>query len=152
MLIQNPIGKCDQPIAYVSWLLNNAKKNYTTTKREALMMVYALHKYRHYLLSNKFVFYVDHMAFLYLVKKPQVFGQIAWWFLLFLEYNFLVVYKPRESHLVADAFVFLLQSAWLQEIHDYLQTRDFSSFIHTKTNMEIDFKGFTLHIATRQLV
>ncbi len=83
-----------------------------------------------------------------------------------------MVYKPRESHLVADALshlptsdepsgvldqivdalVFLLQSAWLQEIHDYLQTRDFSSFIHTKTNMEIDFKGFTLHIATRQLV
>jgi hypothetical protein len=25
-------------------------------------MVYALNKYRHYLLGNKFVFYVDHMA------------------------------------------------------------------------------------------
>jgi hypothetical protein len=49
---------------------NNAKKNYTTTKREALTMVYALHKFKHYLLGNKFVFYVDHMALLYLIKKP----------------------------------------------------------------------------------
>jgi len=40
-------------------------------------MVYTFHKYHHYLLSNKFVFYVDHMALLYLVKKPQVSGRIA---------------------------------------------------------------------------
>jgi hypothetical protein len=25
-------------------------------------MVYALHKFRHYVLGNRFVFYVDHMA------------------------------------------------------------------------------------------
>jgi hypothetical protein len=56
MLAQNPTRKCDQPIAYASRFLNNAKKNYTTTKREALPMVYALHKFRHYLLGNKFVF------------------------------------------------------------------------------------------------
>jgi hypothetical protein len=71
MLAQNPIRKCNQPIAYTSQLLNYAEKNYTTTKKEALAMVYALHKYRHYLLSNKFVFYVDHMTLLYLVKKPK---------------------------------------------------------------------------------
>jgi hypothetical protein len=55
-------------------LLNSTKKNYTTTKREALGMVYALHEFRHYLLSNMFIFYVDHMALMYLIKKPQVFG------------------------------------------------------------------------------
>jgi hypothetical protein len=30
-------------------------------------MVYALHKFHHYLLGNKSIFYVDHMALLYLV-------------------------------------------------------------------------------------
>ncbi len=72
MLVQNPTKKCDQPIAYASKFLNNAKKNYTTIKRGALAMDYALHKFRHYLLGNKFVFYIDHMALLYLVKKPQL--------------------------------------------------------------------------------
>jgi hypothetical protein len=33
-------------------------------------MVYALQKFRNYLLSNQFVFYVDHMALMYLVNKP----------------------------------------------------------------------------------
>jgi hypothetical protein len=37
-------------------------------------MVYALHKFKHYLLSNKFTFYVDHMALLYLINKPLLIG------------------------------------------------------------------------------
>ncbi len=57
-------------------------------------MVFSLHKFKHYLLSNKFVFYVDHMALVYLVNKPQVPGRITKWLLLFFEYDFRVVYKP----------------------------------------------------------
>ncbi len=83
MLTQNPTEKCDQPIAYASKLFNNAKKNYTTMEKEALATVYALQNFRHYLLGNKFVFYVDHMALLYLVKKPQLSRRIARWLLLF---------------------------------------------------------------------
>jgi hypothetical protein len=40
-------------------------------------MVFALHKNKHYLLGNKFVFYVDHVALIYLVNKPQVLGKIT---------------------------------------------------------------------------
>jgi hypothetical protein len=47
---------------YASKLLNLAKINYTTIERETLVMVYALHKFKHYFLTNQFVFYVDHMA------------------------------------------------------------------------------------------
>jgi hypothetical protein len=67
MLAQNLTIKCNQPIAYALQLLNNVERNYTMTKREALMMVYVLHKFHHYLMGNKFIFYVDHMALLYLV-------------------------------------------------------------------------------------
>jgi hypothetical protein len=64
-------------------------------------MVYALHKFKHYLLGSKFVFYVNHMALLYLIKKPQLLGRIVRQLLLFLEYRFLVVYKLGHFHLVA---------------------------------------------------
>jgi hypothetical protein len=67
-------------------------------------MVYVLHKFKHYLLGKKFVFNVDHMTLLYLIKKPQLLGQIAKWLLLFLEYDFLVVYKQWRSHLVTVIF------------------------------------------------
>jgi hypothetical protein len=49
-------------------------------------MAFALQKFKHYLLGNKFVFYVNHMALVYLVNKPQVFGIVAKWLLLFLKY------------------------------------------------------------------
>jgi hypothetical protein len=48
-------------------------------------MVYALHKCRHYLINNMFRFFVGHMALIYLVNKPQVFGKLARWLLLFIE-------------------------------------------------------------------
>jgi hypothetical protein len=62
-------------MVYAFRLLNKIEQNYSTTKREALAMVFSLHKFRHYLLGNKFVFYVYHMALVYLVKKPQVLGK-----------------------------------------------------------------------------
>jgi hypothetical protein len=68
---------------YASKLLNSTEQNYITIEREDLAMVYALHKFRHYLLGNCFVFYVDHMALIYLVNKPQVYGKIIRWLLLF---------------------------------------------------------------------
>lgn len=65
-------------------------------------MVYALHKFKHFLLGNWFVYYVDHMALLYLIENPCVFGKIAKWVLIFLEYDFLIFYKPRVSHSIAN--------------------------------------------------
>jgi hypothetical protein len=72
-------------------------------------MVFSLHKFKHYLMGNKFVFYVDHMALVYFVYKLQVSGRIARWLLLFLGYNFTIVYKPSKTHVVADA----LSRFWL---------------------------------------
>jgi hypothetical protein len=43
------------------------------------------------------------MALVYLVNKPQVLGQIVKWLLLFLEYDFKIVYKPSRSYLMVDA-------------------------------------------------
>jgi hypothetical protein len=43
------------------------------------------------------------MALIYLVNKPQVLGIIVWWLLLFLEYDFIVVYKLGETHIIIDS-------------------------------------------------
>ncbi len=54
MLVHNLIGKHDQPIVYASKLINNVERNYNTIECEALTMVFALHKFKHYLLGNDF--------------------------------------------------------------------------------------------------
>jgi hypothetical protein len=71
-------------------------------------MAFYLHKFKHYLLGNKFVFYVDHMALVYLVNKPHVSGRIVRWLLLFLKYDFTIVYKLGTTHVVVDALSRLL--------------------------------------------
>ncbi len=71
-MAQNSTGKIYQPITYSLRLLGFVERNYIITKREALVMVYALHKFKHYLLGNKFTFYVYHMDLMYLVNKPCV--------------------------------------------------------------------------------
>jgi hypothetical protein len=60
---QNLATEFDQLVMYAFRLLNSIKRNYSMIKREALAMVFALHKFKHYLLGNQFVVYVDHMAF-----------------------------------------------------------------------------------------
>jgi hypothetical protein len=86
-----------------SKLFNFVDKNYIITHIEALVMTYALHKFRHYLLGNMFTFYVDHMVSMYLFNKLQNFGRLVKWLLLFLEYDFKIIYKPDRSHLMVDA-------------------------------------------------
>jgi hypothetical protein len=71
-------------------------------------MIFVFHKNIHYLLGNKFVFCVDHMALIYLVNKPQVLEIIVWWLLLFLEYDFIVVYKLSKTPVIIDSLSRLL--------------------------------------------
>jgi hypothetical protein len=72
------------------------------------MMVYVFHKFCHYLLGKTFIFYSDHMALLYLVRKLQVLGRITRWLFFFLEYDFLVIYKLGRSHSMVDVLFQML--------------------------------------------
>ena len=92
----------DFPISYASRQLNSAEKNYTTTKREGLNMVYTVKKFFHYLLANQFVFFVDHQALLYLVNKPCSTGRLVRWFVILLEFEFIVAVKKGSTHQRAD--------------------------------------------------
>jgi len=42
------------------------------------------------------------MALVYLVNKPQLLGRITIWLLLFLEYDFIVMYKLNKTHVIVD--------------------------------------------------
>jgi hypothetical protein len=73
----------DHPIYFVSQNLSQEERNYTMTEREGLAMIYALQKFRHYLLSSHFKLFTNHFALKYLVNKPMLEGRICRWLLLF---------------------------------------------------------------------
>jgi hypothetical protein len=102
-------------------------------------MVFALHSFRHYLLGNKFVFYVEHMALIYLINRPQVLGRITIWLLLFLEYDFTIVYKPSKTHVIANALSRLPSST---ETTGVLNQTTYASFFYTELEWLNDVKEF----------
>ena len=87
-------GEIDHPRVFASINLSKEEKNYTTTEREGLAMVYALQNFKHSLLGGHFKMYTDHYAFTYLVNKPVLGGKIYRCLLLFQEYDFEVIVKP----------------------------------------------------------
>ena len=102
VLMQEKVKGWFRPVYYASQMLKAPEKNYTVTKREALGMIFALEKFRHYLLGNKVVFHVDHQALLFLVNKPKLEGRLARWMLLLQEFDYTVVHTPGNQHAVAD--------------------------------------------------
>ena len=48
-----------RPAYYASKVLTRAERNYSVTKRECLGVIFALKKFRHYLLRNSNIIHVD---------------------------------------------------------------------------------------------
>ncbi len=71
-------------------------------QREALVMIYAMKKFRHYLLANRFIIFVDHQALVYMVNRLFISSPIACRLLLLLEFDFEVIYKQKKKHVVLD--------------------------------------------------
>ena len=56
-------------IYYVNKTLNKAQKNYTTTEKELLAVVFALDKFHAYLVGSFIVVFTNHSALKYLLTK-----------------------------------------------------------------------------------
>jgi hypothetical protein len=94
VLAQPGAGDIDHPISFATKKISTVERNHTTTEREGLAMVYALQKFRHYLLGGHFKMFTDHSALKYLVNKLVLGGRICRWLLLFQEYDFEIVVNP----------------------------------------------------------
>jgi hypothetical protein len=58
-------------IAYASKTVNGAQLNYATTEKELLAMVFAIDKFRSYLVGAKVIVFTDHTALKYLFTKKK---------------------------------------------------------------------------------
>ncbi|KAL3692362.1 hypothetical protein R1sor_006013 [Riccia sorocarpa] len=90
--------KREHPIHYASRQLSKSEIKYSATERECLGMIFAVSKFRHYLLGKRFVFHVDHEALKYIVARPTRSGKLARWMLVLMEFTFTVEYRPGKLH------------------------------------------------------
>ena len=58
-------------ICYASKTLADAQLNYTTTEKELLAVVFALEKFKLYILGSKIIVYTNHAALKYFLSKKE---------------------------------------------------------------------------------
>ena len=69
-------------IAYASKTLTGPQLNYSTTEKELLTVVFAIDKFRSYLVGGKVIVYTYHAALKYLLTKKDAKPQLIRWILL----------------------------------------------------------------------
>ena len=58
-------------VYYASKMLNDAQRNYTTTEKEMLAVVFALEKFLPYILGTITTIFTDHFALKHLLSKKR---------------------------------------------------------------------------------
>ena len=78
-------------IHYASRTLDDAQKNYATTEKEFLAVVFACDKFRPYIIDSKVIVHTDHPAIKYLMNKKDAKPRFIRWVLLLQEFDLQIV-------------------------------------------------------------
>jgi RNase H-like domain found in reverse transcriptase/Reverse transcriptase (RNA-dependent DNA polymerase) len=105
------LGRCllqEQPfgpalsLGYWSRSLSAAERNYSTTEKECLAIVWAVTHLRPYLEGVTFTVRTDHHALRWVMNLAEAQGRLARWRLRLSEFSFTVEYSPGSTHHAAD--------------------------------------------------
>ncbi|GJW59369.1 DNA-directed DNA polymerase [Tanacetum coccineum] len=96
------IGRSAHDIYYASRTLDSAQRNYSTTIKDLLAIVFALEKFCSHLLGTKVIVYCDHAALKYLLAKKEAKPRLIRWILLLQEFNLKIQDKKGSKNLVKD--------------------------------------------------
>ncbi|RVW71944.1 Retrovirus-related Pol polyprotein from transposon 17.6 [Vitis vinifera] len=155
-------------IYYASKTLNEAQRNYTTTEKELLAVVFALDKFRAYLVGSFIIVFTDHSALKYLLTKQDAKARLIRWILLLQEFDLQIKDKKGVENVVADhlsrlviahnshplpinddfpeeSLMFLVKTPWYAHIANYLVTGEIPNQIIRKCVPEDEQQGILSH-------
>ena len=82
-------------IHYANQTLNDAQMNYTTIEIELLVVVFALDKFRPYLIGSPIAVFTNNFALKYLMAKQDAKPHLVKWILLLQEFDLTIKDKKR---------------------------------------------------------
>ena len=89
-------------VYYASKTLNEAQRNYTTTEKELLAVVYALDKFQAYLVGSDIIIFTDHSALKYLLTEQNAKARLIRWVLLLQEFNLQIKDKKGVENVIVN--------------------------------------------------
>lgn len=92
----------EKVIAYCSRTLRPAEKNYTTTEKECLAVLWGIEKNLEYLEGVPFTVITDHLALRWIFKLPNPTGRLGRWVLELRNHDFVIEYRKGKLNVVAD--------------------------------------------------
>ena len=134
------------PIAYSSWLFDNAQRNYSTTERELLAIVLATRKWGTYLRGTHCLVETDHKPLAGKWDWKDPYGKITRWADELRRYNLSITYVKGKDNEHADAF----SRAFMEEVFagiswelvDHGQMDDGLEVILSMTTEEIEKNNY----------
>ena len=89
-------------IYYASKTLDSSQSNYTTTKKKFLAVIFALEKFRSYIVGSLISIFTNHAALKYFLSKQDTKPRLTRWILLCQEFNLTVKDKKGVENVVVD--------------------------------------------------
>ena len=124
-------GRESHVICYASKTLDAAQCNYTVTEKELYAVVFALEKFRSYLLGTKITVYSDHAALKYLMKKKEAKPRLIRWVLLLQEFDLEIQDRKGLDHHVADHLSRIPTAEISEDSNDYFPDEHLYAVVET---------------------
>ena len=87
---------------YANKTLDLAQVNYSITEKDLLAIVFALDKFKSYLINSPIVCFTDHKILKYLLSKKEAKQRLIQWILLLQEFDITIKDKKGVENVVAD--------------------------------------------------
>ena len=103
ILSQIDIDEKEYVIGYASRALSNEERNYSTTERECLAVLFGIKFFRPYLHGTHFTIITDHGSLTWLMNLRDCNGRLARWSLQLQGLHYSIKHRPGREHANVDA-------------------------------------------------
>jgi len=106
-----------RPVAFLSQPLSERAQRKSVYERELMAIVFAVQKWRHYLMGNHFIIHTDQKSLKFLQDQRVLGADQFKWTSKLMGFDFEIIYKPGNDNRAADALSRRMTYSAISMIH-----------------------------------